>query len=798
MLRPTVSCISLLLLTSAFIAPQTFASDPSDAARTFLKNHCYDCHVGEDAEAGFDAATLSTDLAEHGALEKWVRVVDRVASGEMPPPDTGEISKEEQKRFLDPTSEWLGNYQRSQYATKGRVRGRRLTNLQLERTLQDLLGVDIPLASDLPDEPKTNGFTTVADGQPMSHFQLERHLGVVDTALDEAFRRSAMPDRNRTLELTPQQLSRRNPRRRTREPELRKGKAVVWMANTTYYGRLPSTQARRDGWFRFTLTASAINKPDGKGVWCSVRTGRCVSSAPSLTWVTGFEAQDEPKSWTFDAWLPEGHMLEIRPADATLKSGRFAGGQIGTGEGEGQDLSGLAMHSLKVERIHRKASNQEIRRRMFASLDVTADNVRSRDRTKIRVKSDTPKRDLRRLVSRFARHAFRRPVDDEAIAPFVQMAIRVFEEERSLVEALRVGYRSVLCSPRFVYLHEAPGTLDDYAIAARLSYFLWNTMPDKTLLTLAEESKLQDVATIRKQVERMLEDPRGQHFMKDFAHEWLELSEIDFTQLNRRRFPHFDPIVQNAMLAETHTFLETLLAEDLSVTNLVDSNFTFANSRLAAYYGIDGVTTDSIERVKLKPEHHRGGVLTHGAILKITANGTTTSPVERGVWVAERLLGQEIPAPPENIPAIEPDIRGATTIREKLFKHRADSSCASCHRKIDPPGFALENFDPSGQWRDRYARGRRRNGGPKVDASYTLEDGRAFNNVRDFQKLIVAKPANLARNLARKLMTYGTGAPVGFADRKQIDQIVQDAADSNYGLRSILHGVIASEAFRNK
>ncbi|MFK7817795.1 MAG: DUF1592 domain-containing protein [Planctomycetaceae bacterium] len=775
-----------------------FASDFSkQGAKRFLKTHCYDCHSGDDAEAGFDVETLATDLQPE-SFEKWVRVVDRVQHGEMPPPDSSELSAVNRDDFVRESSKWLRSQQREDYAANGRVRGRRLTNLQLERTLQDLLGVDIPLANGLPDEPRTDGFSTVADGQPMSHFQLERHLGVVDNALDEAFRRAAMLEGQRLVELSPQKLSRRRPRRRTREPELREGKAVVWMANTTFYGRLPSTQARRAGRFRFTLVASAVKKPERKGVWCSVRSGRCISGAPSLAWVTGFEAQVEAKTWTFDAWLPEGHMLEIRPADATLKRGRFQGGQVGTGEGEDQEISGVAMHSMKIERIYDGPNNKEIRRRLFGDLDVQVDGARSRVDVRVLAKSETPKRDLQRLITRFAQRAFRRPVDQAAIAPFIQIALAGFEKSGSLADALRLGYRSVLCSPRFVYLHEATGQLDDYSLASRLSYFLWNTMPDKPLLDLAKNAKLRDAVTVRQQVERMLNHPRGERFMADFAHEWLELSEIDFTQPDRRRFPQFDPIVQNSMVGETEAFLRAMLAENLSVTNLIDSDFTFLNSRLATYYGIEGVRGDELQRVPLKPMHRRGGVLTQGSILKITANGTTTSPVERGVWVAERLLGQEIPPPPENVPAIEPDIRGATTIREKLAKHRADASCASCHVKIDPPGFALENFDPSGQWRDRYARGRRRNRGPKVDASYSLSDGRSFRNVMEFQKLIVTQPESIARNVVEHLVTYGTGASVGFADRPEVKRIVDAAADSNYGLRSLLHSVIASEVFRNK
>jgi hypothetical protein len=258
--------------------------------------------------------------------------------------------------------------------------------------------------------------------------------------------------------------------------------------------------------------------------------------------------------------------------------------------------------------------------------------------------------------------------------------------------------------------------------------------------------------------------------------------------------------VQNSMLDETHTYLETMLRDNLSVTHLLQSDYTFLNSRLARFYDIKGVEGDSLQRVALQPKSHRGGVLTQGAILKVTANGSNTSPVVRGVWVSEQLLGVPIPPPPDNVPAIEPDIRGATTIREQLAKHRSQPSCASCHVKIDPPGFALENFDPAGQWRERYTQsvGGRRSAGAKVNASYVMPDGREFADVDDFRALVIAEPRKLAANVAEKLLVYGTGAPITFADREAIERIADESAKENYGFRSIVDAVITSPVFLSK
>jgi hypothetical protein len=574
------------------------------------------------------------------------------------------------------------------------------------------------------------------------------------------------------------------------------GQAVVWSSGLIFYGRLPATSAPESGWYRFKVTVSGLKPPATGGVWSTVNTGLCVSSAPLLSYVTAFEATPELKTIEFEAWLPKRHMLEIRPGDTTLKRARFAGGQVGEGEGGPQDVPGIAIDRVTMERIHRGADDEGVRHLLFGDLAV---KPQSRGKP-YRVVSSAPRQDARRLIRAFARRAFRRPATEEQIVGYIEMAVAALNNGQDLPSALRVGYRALLCSPRFIYLTETPGELDDHAIAARLSYFLTGSTPDSRLSELAESHQLHDLATVRAEADRLLAGEFGRQFVEDVAAEWLDLDQINFTQPDRKLFPRFDSIVQQSMLDETHTFLQTMLRDNASVTRLIDADYTFVNSRLARFYGIDGVEGDELRRIELAARHHRGGVLTQGAILKVTANGSNTSPVVRGVWVSERLLGTPIPPPPGNVPAIEPDIRGAKTIREQLAKHRSQKSCAVCHVKIDPPGFALENFDPAGQWRERYIRlvGRRRTPGAKVDASYEMPDGREFKTVDDFRSLVVGDPQQLAGNVAEKLLTYGTGAPISFADRETVEQIVTAAADEDYGFRSIVQAVATSPVFLSK
>lgn len=772
------------------------AQDAPQSVRQFLSNQCVSCHEGKEAEGGLDLTTLSTDLDRADVFSSWVRIVDRVHEGEMPPADTSEIKPALRDRFVSQAHTWLQNYQLESWRKEGRVRGRRLTNLQLERSLHHILGIDIPLASRMPEEPKANGFTTVAAGQSMSHFQLQQHLDIVDLALDEAFQRAIEGDDPQTRELPASRLVRTNPKRRCREPEMIDGLAVTWSSRLIFYGRLPSTTAREDGWYRFTIRAKSLKSPKDYGVWCTVRTGRCVSSAPLLNWVGAFEATDEVQEWTFETWLPKGDMLEVRPGDDTLKMGRFAGGQVGAGEGGSQDLPGVALEQITMERIHRGASATEIREILFGDLKVSpAKNWRF-----AKLISPQPKKDVETLIHQFAERTFRRPVEEELLAPYIRLVHESLNDGQPLMEALRSGYRAILCSPRFLYFYEEPGQLDQYAVASRLSYFLWNAPPDAELLALADRGQLHDQQVLASQVDRMLADPKGEHFISDFAAQWLDLSEIGFTTPDRRLYPGFDVIVEQSMVAETEKFLQTMLAENQSVTRLIDADKTYLNERLARFYGIDDVRGDDLQPVSFDLDNPRGGLLTQGAIMKVTANGTNTSPVIRGVWISERLLGQEIPPPPANVPAIEPDIRGATTIREMLEKHKSTASCASCHRKIDPPGFALENFDPAGRWRERYIafQGRRQTKGPEIDTSYDLPDGRHFDSLREFQKLVLEHPEKIAGNVAEKMLTYGTGAPVTYADRDHVKQIAALTQKNNYGFRSILKAVVTSELFLTK
>jgi hypothetical protein len=437
------------------------------------------------------------------------------------------------------------------------------------------------------------------------------------------------------------------------------------------------------------------------------------------------------------------------------------------------------------------------------------------DQVPVEVISTHPTQDAERLLRRFLARAYRRPVREEDVQLFHALFRDQTEKGAGFGPAMLATYTAVLASPGFVFVEEAPGRLDDHALATRLALFLWNSEPDEALRARADRGELRDPAVLRAETERLLNDPKSRRFVDAFTDYWLDLRKIDDTSPSATLYNDYeldDPLKQ-AALEETRLFVAELLREDLPASSLIDSDFAFVNERLAAHYGLQGVSGATLRRVALPADSVRGGLLTQASILKVTANGTTTSPVLRGYWITERILGIETPPPPP-VAAVEPDIRGAVTIRQQLEKHRADPSCASCHAVMDPPGFALESFDVMGGYRERYravkediapVSGVGLNGqrfvfhhALRVDAAGELPDGRPFQDVREFKRLLLADEEPIARALAKQLVTYATGAPVRFSERTRLESLLQRAAPRGYGVRTLVHELIQSDLFQMK
>ncbi len=408
------------------------------------------------------------------------------------------------------------------------------------------------------------------------------------------------------------------------------------------------------------------------------------------------------------------------------------------------------------------------------------------------------------MIRAFAKRAFRRPVSDEELAPYIKLG-------KASPEGVRTAIEAILCSPQFIYLYEPEGQLDSYAIASRLSYFLWDTMPDDELMKLAEKDSLKDPSVLRAQTVRLLEDPRSNAFVNRFVWGWLKLQKTTAMAPDPTKFfEYYRGRYFTAMVTETETFFRHLLDNNISISHFIDSDYTFINSDLGRHYGIKGVnTTATFKKVSLKPEHHRGGLLGQTSVLTASADGVATSPVTRGIWILENLLGTPPPPPPLNLSTeLAPDIRGAKTIRERLAAHRVKDECNQCHKKIDPIGFALESFDPVGAWRTNYQAGgqenekRKKKGsvakGPAVETAGHMPDGEKFSGINDIKKIILKDLTLFRRNMISKLLTYGTGREMKALDRGEIDRVAEKVKIKEDGLQDLVLEVVASEIFLRK
>ena len=434
------------------------------------------------------------------------------------------------------------------------------------------------------------------------------------------------------------------------------------------------------------------------------------------------------------------------------------------------------------------------------------------------VQSAQPVEEARRLLAGFLPKAFRRPVDENEVAPYVALVTKRFAAKDCFEDAMRRAYGAVLTSPEFLFhaadVSREPSPVANaklFSLASRLSYWLWNGPPDDALLAAARDGSLKRAEVLHREVDRLLADPRSDRFIRDFADQWLDLRRVNETVPDPQLYPEYRFLLHEGMVGETRVFLRELIARDAPIHALVRPDFAMLTQRLAEHYGIADVSGVEVRRVMLPAGSPRGGLLGQAAILKLTANGTTTSPVKRGVWVMDRLLNEPALPPPPSVGAIDPDTRGATTVREQLDKHRNNASCAACHAKIDPAGFALESFDPIGGFRMRY----RSTGkgdvppekdhtewkvnyklGPAVDASGALPDGRTFKDVNDLTALLAQDPERLARAFVAHLSRYATGAEVSYADRAEIRSIVVSTKGSGHGLRSLIHALAENAIFK--
>ena len=857
MRSPLLVLVSLLVGTACWlVAPRTPGTARAEApeappapdvpagyhetVRPFLAAHCFACHGEQEAEGDLRLDTLGTDLGDPEQAAAWDAVLRQLGGGEMPPKKAAQPTPEARQAVLA----WLEGRMRS--AGPGQPVVRRLNRVEYENTLRDLLGLPGLEAKEmLPAEGSHGGFDTEARSLDVSHVQMQRYLDIAERALAQASALGLRP------EPPPTTTTRHHPQRALDWWHRAKHGAVVALAEngphaawdpasgvvrpdfdpvaqppvramgTLFHsdaaGLLRLLEDKRriptPGLYRLRISAYAFDWD--KGAVLPAARAQSFSLATRTRTLGYFDApKDRPAVGEVVTWLEPTDELHFNAVTLVHGHGSERGAATMT-------HPGVAVEWLDVEGPLVDGWPTAARRLLFGDLPLVEWKPESNTPKPRRpalppdqeppplhtVASSDPSADARRLLQAFMARACRRPVSDAEVEPFLRLFEAKLAEPVTFEEAIRTAYKGVLTSPHFLFLTSTPGRPDPYALASRLSYFLWSTTPDDELTRAAADGSLARPEVLRAQAERLLNDPRSRQFVEHFTGQWLKLRDINATQPDRQLYP--DPAFEqdvagyttDSMVAETRLFFENMVRKDLGVAHAIDSPTSFLNEPLANLYGIPGVEGAALREVALPPEARRGGIITHASCLKISANGTTTSPVLRGVWVATRLLGREIAPPPPNTGGIDPDVRGATTVREQLERHRNDPSCASCHVKMDPPGFALEHYDVAGRLRDRYrilkADGQP-DDGAAVDASGETADGTPFKDLAGLKAILLKDPDALARNLTAKLLTYATGrAPAG-ADRVQVDEIVARVRGAGYGVRSIIHEVVQSEMMRGR
>ena len=857
-----------LLCVLLWHAPST----PAELPEAFLKAHCFDCHSSDNAEAGLNLKTLGRDF-DPEAARRWVRVHDRLASGEMPPRDAKQPSMEERTAAIKSLKQSLITAEKKSAADVPRLR--RLTRSEYENTIRDLFDMPgIALSGNLPADGQSHGFDKHPEALDISHVNIAKYLEAADHILNYAIATRPEPPtiQKRRISLVNRggfvahivtngdgillQDGQPDPDfpPAAEQNHLDQGAHERWGSfdNGASVGLFRHEDESVSPYFMEHVTIYPAKYRVRTSLWSfqwdqgKMLPGRGTEAARlsvvQLTgdgrggqhpsYVLGYFNAPEKKAMEHEVvvWMNHNELIGFNTASLAPTANYFRKKRAMEFTGPG-----IVVDWLDVEGPLYDSWPPASHKLLFGDMPLTefkADqnpNVRPPRRQRPRqigagmnrsdpepgiwtVQSDAAAREADRLLANFLPKLFRRPVTAEVREQYVGLVHQRLEAGDCFEDAMRAAYRNALVAPDFLlHVEGRPDGVDDYSLACRLSYLLWNSLPDDELMQHAISGDLRKPEVLHSEVERLLADPRSTRFVDDFVGQWLKLHQIAATDPDQKLYPEFSPYLQDSMVAETRAFFRELLDQDFDASHLLKSDFVMVNQKLATHYGIPDVTGTQIRRVPLPDDCPRGGFLTQASILKITANGTTTSPVPRGAFVIDRLLGEPPEPPPANVSAIEPDVRGATTIREQLAKHRDHAVCASCHQRIDPPGFAMEAFDVIGGFRKRYRSigegdpaergsidpiiGISFKLGQPVDSAGELTDGRAFDDIREYQTLIASDSKRLLTSLAKQFAVYATGRAVRFSDRPLVDDVVSRTEQQNGGVRTLLHELIASPLF---
>ncbi|MFN0103451.1 MAG: DUF1592 domain-containing protein [Bryobacteraceae bacterium] len=778
-----------------------------DAADVFayVKKNCVACHNAAATSGDVNLAAFETAQAFDESRETWERVVGKIKTGEMPPPSMKKPPAADSAALTAFLEAEFARQDRTAKPDPGRVTARRLNRTEYNNTIRDLLGVDIRPADDFPNDEAAFGFDNIGDALTLSPVLLEKYLYAAERAV-------------RTAVFGPERL----------KPAAIHYSAPVRLNDLVTNPALPKDLFHYDESGLSTRHAFHVLHRfavDGEYSFRIVLNGHRPNQSEAATpafWIDGRKIQD----WVVDATDLEGQIVEVRAtvtAGEHLLSASYLRNYHGLppkyngpepskrppeplitvrGKLTEKDIEILRKYGTKIktDRIETRVDNR------FESLDVggpftqregpPAESVR-----RVFVCSQQTAACAQTIVSTFARRAFRHPVKAAETAPFMKLYALARQQGDGFQEGIATALQGILVSPSFLFRVERDPVLSarkpyapvsQFELASRLSYFLWSSMPDNELLAAAGQGRLRQPTMLDAQVKRMLRDPKARALVENFAGQWLQFKNIDVMKPDPGKFPDFDESLRYAMRRETELFFEEMVREDRSVLDVLDANYTYMNERLARFYGVPGIEGPAFRRVDMSRNPRGGGVLAHGSVLTVSSYSTRTSPVLRGKWILENLLNAPPPPPPPAVPSLDDTKVGeSASLRQQLEQHRKSPACASCHSRMDPLGFGLENFDAVGGWRTM-------DGKFPVDAAGTLPNGKTFSGPAELKANLRDSRDDFVRGLTDKLLTYALGRGLERPDRLVIANIASKLPAHNYKFSALVQNIVESLPFQQR
>ena len=805
--------IALLIIILNVSGSLVLAADLNDdVLRQFLTSYCIRCHGQKVQKADRRFDQISSTTANANEAELLQEILDQLNLAAMPPENEKQPSEAVLKRVIVRLTADLAKAREEARENVGKVVLRRLNRVEYSNTIRDLFQlkmIDFDPTTTFPADDSTDGFDNVGEGLVTSDYLLRNYLEAARKVADKAILPGPRPQmiHYQTGGDSPQEVLRGV----SLDKEGRKEAGRMMIKFRQPLG-LPLLDKKRgvpaDGEYVIRFSAKAIrrksrykdedlryNSNEPMRLSISIDSRELGATAHRL--IGEYEIPDDKVvEIEHRVWLEKGFTFHVHWANGP--NGSF------------KRILRKVLPKYNKDALYPIRNPPEMYVGSGPELHVLNLGIEGPFYDQwppagfARFFPEPPKKPdasyLYESLMRVASAAFRRPVSREEMRPYLSLARNYLEAHDDFWAAAKYGVRAILTSPNFLYLAETTPSdsqirkLSDHELATRLSYFLWSSMPDDALRATADRGGLSDPKVLRSHVERLLSDPKSAAFTDNFTGQWLGLRKLGEMppdpETNRS---YYEENLEEAMREETRRYFLHILNENCSILEFVDSDYTFVNPALARHYGLSQTSlNERFARVTLSPEDHRGGLLGHASILTATSNGVESQPVVRGVWILENLLGTPPNPPPPDVEPIEPDTRGVSTIRQLMEKHRNNPTCYECHRKIDPLGLAMENFDHVGAWRSQY--GTRL----PVDPSGELPDGTNIAGPSGIRKFLLDRPEQFTRCLTEKLMIYGLGRSLSFADRGDIDRIVSTAPQYKYGLREIIQQIVASEAFQTK